>query len=52
MMLKPGDAHWLSHCNSVHTIRRSFSPLVATLKSIYEEEGNAEAYGLAKLAKT
>ena len=50
-MLKPGDTRWLSHRNSFHAIRRSFSPLVATLESIYEEGGDAEAYGLAKLAK-
>ena len=51
-MLKPGDTRWLSHRNSVHAIRRSFSPLVVTLKSIYENEGDAEAYGLAKLVKS
>ena len=51
-MLKPGDTRWLSHRNSVHAIRRSFSPLVTTLESIYEEGGDAEAFGLAKLVKS
>ena len=51
-MLKPGDTRWLSHRNSVHAIRRSFSPLVVALESIYEEDGDAEAFGLAKLVKS
>ena len=40
-MLKPGDTRWLFHRNSVHAIRRSFSPLVVALESIYEEDGDA-----------
>ena len=51
-MLKPGDTRWLSHRNSVHAIRRSLSPLVVTLESIYEDQGDAEAFGLAKLVKS
>ena len=42
----------MSHRNSVHAIRRSFSPLVVALESIYEEDGDAEAFGLAKLVKS
>ena len=51
-MLKPGDTRWLSHRNSVHAIRRSFSPLVVALESIYEEQGDAKAFGLAKLVRS
>ena len=51
-MLKPGDTRWLSHRNAVHAIRRSLSPLVAALESIYEVQGDAEAFGLAKLVKS
>jgi hypothetical protein len=51
-MLKPGDTRWLSHRNSVHAIRQSFSPLVVALESIYEENDDAEAFGLAKLVKS
>ena len=51
-MLKPVDTRWLSHSNAVHVIRRSISSLVAAFESIYEEQGDAEAFGLAKLVTT
>ena len=46
-MLKPGDTTWLSHRSA-----GSLSPLVAALESIYEKQGDAETFGLAKLVKS
>lgn len=50
-MLKPTDTRWLSHENTIRSVKRSYTAIVVTLKTIHEESGDAEAHGLALLLK-
>ena len=43
MMLKPADTRWLSHENTIRSVKRSYIALVVT----HEESADAEAHGLA-----
>ena len=50
-MLKPTDTYWLSHENTMKSVKRSYIALVVTLEAIHEESGDAETHGLALLKK-
>ena len=50
-MLKPTDTRWLSHENTITSVKRSYTAVVVTLETIHEESGDAEAHGLALLLK-
>ena len=50
-MLKPTDIHWLSHENTIRSVKRLYIALVVTLEAIYEESGDAEPHGLSQLLK-
>ena len=50
-MLKPTDTTWLSHENTIRSVKRSYTAIVVTLEAIYEESGDAEAHGLSLLLK-
>ena len=49
---KPRDTRWLARERCVCAVRRSLPALIRTFDDIYEETGDAEAYGLAKLLHT
>ena len=46
---KPSDTRWLARERCVRAVRRSLPALVATFQEMYDESGDAEAYGLARL---
>ena len=46
---KPSDTRWLARERCVRAVRMSLPALVATFQEIYDEKGNAEAYGLMRL---
>ena len=46
---KPSDTRWLARGRCVRAVRRSLPALVATFQEMYDESGDAEAYGLARL---
>ena len=46
-IIKPSDTRWLSHERCVRAILKELPALIITLQSIYDECGDAEAYGLA-----
>ena len=46
---KPSDTRWLARERCVRAVRRSLPALVATFQKMYDESGDAEAYGLARL---
>ena len=48
---KPSDTRWLARERCVRAVRRSLPALIRTFDEIYEENGDAEAYGLAKLLR-
>ena len=48
-LLKPSDTRWLAREMCVWSVRRSLPALVRTFEEIYDEKGDADAYGLAKL---
>ncbi len=48
-MVKPSDSRWLSHERCVRAILKELPCLIITLQQLYEESGDAEAYGLALL---
>jgi len=46
-VVKPSDTRWLSHERCIRAIRKELPALIITLQELYEESGDAEAYGLA-----
>ena len=46
-LIKPNDTRWLSYECCVRAILKELHALIITLQSIYDECGDAEAYGLA-----
>ena len=46
-VIKPSDTRWLSPERCVRAILKELPALIITLQSIYDECGDAEAYGLA-----
>ena len=46
-VIKPSDTRWISHERCVCAILKELPALIITLQSIYDECGDAEAYGLA-----
>ena len=46
-IVKPSDTRWLSHERCIQAIVKELSALVVTLNHIYDECGDAEAYGLS-----
>ena len=51
-MQKPSETRWLARERCVRAVRLSLPALVVTFENIYEECGDAEAYGIAKLLST
>lgn len=51
-VLKPSDTRWLARERCVRAVRKSLPSLVVTFQQIYNENGDAEAYGLARLLCT
>ena len=51
-MQKPSETRWLARERCVRAVRLSLPALVVTFEHIYEESGDAEAYGIAKLLCT
>ena len=49
---KPSDTRWLVREQCVRSVRECLPALVHTFEDIYEESGDAEAYGLSKLLCT
>lgn len=45
-IVKPSDTRWLSHERCIRAIVKELSALIVTLNHIYDECGDAEAYGL------
>ena len=43
---KPSDTRWLARERCVRAVRKSLPALIRTFDDIYEEKGDAEAYGL------
>ena len=43
---KPSDTRWLARERCVRAVRKSLPALVATFQEMYDESGDAEAYGL------
>ena len=50
-MLKPTDTRWLSHENTIRSVKRSYTAIVVTFEAIYEESGDADTHGLSLLLK-
>ena len=48
-VIKPSDTRWLARERCVRAVRKSLPSLVVTFQEIYNENGDAEAYGLARL---
>ena len=46
-VVKPSDTRWLSHERCVRPIHKELLVLIITLHNLYEDSGDAEAYGLA-----
>ena len=46
-ILKPSDTRWLSHERCVQAIHKELPALIYTLHQLYNDSGDAEAYGLA-----
>ena len=46
-VVKPSSTRWLSHEKCIRAIRKEFASLVITLDNLYENSGDAEAYGLS-----
>ena len=44
---KPSDTRWLSHERCLRAILKELPALIITLHSLYEDSGDAEAYGIA-----
>ena len=48
-IVKPSSTRWLSHERCVRAICKELPALVITLQQLYENSGDAEAFGLSKL---
>ena len=46
-IFKPSDTRWLSHERCVQAIGKELPALICTLYQLYNDSGDAEAYGLA-----
>ena len=46
-IVKPSDTRWLSHKRCLRAIRKELASLIINLDNLYEESGDAEAYGLS-----
>ena len=46
-IVKPSDTRWLSHERCIRAIRKELPSLIITLETLYDDTGDAEAYGLA-----
>ena len=44
---RPSDTRWLSHERCLRAILKELPALIITLHSLYEDNGDAEAYGIA-----
>ena len=51
-MHKPSETRWLARERCVRAVRKSLPALILTFEQIYSENGDAEAYGLAKIMCT
>ena len=51
-VFKFSDTRWLSHERCVRAILKELPPLITTLHQLYEDAGDAEAYGLALALST
>ena len=51
-MHKPSDTRWLARERCVRAVRLTLRALVETFEKIYNDSGDAEAYGIAKLMCT
>ena len=49
---KPSDTRWLARERCVRAVRQTLRALVETFKKIYDNSGDAEAFGIAKLMCT
>lgn len=49
---KPSDTRWLARERCIHAVRRTLPALVSTFETIYEDGGDAEAYGISKILRT
>ena len=49
---KPSHTRWLARERCVRSVRQCLPALVRTFEELYEESGDAEAYGLSKLLCT
>ena len=49
---KPSDTRWLARERCVRSVRQCLPALVRTFEELYEENGDAEAYGLSRLLCT
>ena len=52
VVTKPSDTRWLARERCVCAVRKTLPALVTTFEKIYENSGDAEAYGLSKLLCT
>ena len=52
VVTKPSDTRWLARERCVCAVRKTLPALVTTFETIYEDSGDAEAYGLSKLLCT
>ena len=48
---KPSDTRWLARERCIRAVHWSLPALIRTFDEIYEENGDADAYGLAKLLR-
>jgi ABC-type uncharacterized transport system substrate-binding protein len=46
-VIKPSSTRWLSHERCIRAIRKELASLIITLDNLYENSGDAEAYGLS-----
>ena len=52
VVIKQNDTRWLAREQCVCAVRKTLPALVTTFEKIYEDSGDAEAYGLSKLLCT
>ena len=52
VVTKPSDTRWLARERCICAVRKTLPALVTTFEKIYEDSGDAEAYGLSKLLCT
>ncbi len=44
---KPSDTRWFSHERCVQAILKESPPIMTTLYNFYDQDGDAEVYGIA-----